>query len=223
MNKRARAWPLVLASIMAAIPSAHASAWSRDRGELMVISRADYFTSDLGAVSVGGSDVDGKFQRLESNTYVEYGLTNKLTVGGKVFYGSSWLTRGDHVETASGITEFETFAQYQISRNDLHALAVKLTGGIPTGFEAGARPSAEGDGADLEVSALYGRSLNFKPIKTFAAAEIGYRRRLGGAADQLRFLTTIGIEPGNRLAILFDVFSVISLRNEKLNALTLML
>lgn len=207
----------LFAVVTALSPSAHASAWSRDNGEVMVISRADYFTSDLGKISVDGNDVDGKFERVESNTYVEYGLTNKLTVGGKVFYGTSWLTRGSSIESASGVTEFETFAQYQVSRNERHAFAVKLTGGIPTSFESGARPSVKSDGADLEISALYGRSITFAPIKTFFAAEVGYRRRFGDAADQLRFLTTIGVEPSDRWTILLDMFSVKSLRNERLS------
>ena len=207
-----------LFAVVTALPlSAHGSAWSRGNGELMIISRADYFASDLGKISVGGVDVDGKFERIESNTYVEYGLTDKLTVGGKIFYGTSWLTRGENIESASGITEFETFAQYQVSRNDRHAFAVKLTGGIPTSFESGARPSVESDGADLEISALYGRSVTFEPIKTFAAAEIGFRKRFSDSADQFRFLTTIGVEPSDRWAILFDMFSVTSLRNERAN------
>ena len=209
--------PLLFATFAGLSSSAHASAWSRDDGELMLISRADYFRSDLGNISVGGEEVDGSFERIEANTYVEYGLTNRLTIGGKALYGTSWLTRGSSVETTSGFTEFESFAQYQVSRNERHAAAVKLTGAIPTRLESGARPSTQSNGADVEISALYGRSITFKPVKTFASAEIGYRRRFSDAADQLRLLTTIGVETGRRWTVLLDMFSVKSLGNQRLD------
>lgn len=205
---------LVACAALAPFQQTNASPWSRDNGELMIISRADYFRADLENVSVGGVDVDGKFERIESNTYLEYGVTNGLTVGGKVFYGTSWLTRGTIVESESGFTELEFFGQQQIFRNDRHAGAVKVAVGIPSGFESGARTGQRSDGADLEVSLLYGRSLTFTPIKTFAAAEIGVQKRFSDAADQLRFLTTFGIEPNDRWTFLFDTYSVKSLRNE---------
>lgn len=179
-----------------------------------MINRADYFQSDIDDVSVGGVDVDGKFERIESNNYIEFGLTKKLTVGGKAYYGRSWLSRGDFTESASGFTEVELFAQRQIFRSSRHAGAVKITTGIPTEFASGDRPSLNSDGVDLEVSALYGRSLTFDPIKTFAAVEFGVRKRFGDPADQLRLLTTIGIEPSERWGILLDAYSTKSLGNE---------
>ncbi len=207
----------LLAAAMAASTfsqQAYASAWSRDDGELMIISRADYFKSDLMNVSVGGTEVESKFERIESNNYFEYGVTSGLTVGGKVFYGTSWLTRGSNVETASGFTEFEAFVQQQVFRNERHAGAVKVAAGAPSGFESGARAGLESEGADLEFSLLYGRSLTFEPVKTFAAAEVGFRKRFGESADRMRFLTTIGLAPNDRWDLLFDTYSVKSLRNE---------
>lgn len=211
---RQRAAFVVMAAL-APIQVSQASPWSRDDGEFMIISRADYFRSDLENVSVGGVAVDGKFERLESNTYVEYGVTEKLTVGGKVFYGTSWLTRGDGVERNSGFTELEAFAQQQVFRNDRHAGAVKVAVGIPAGLEAGVRSGQQSDGADLEVALLYGRSLTFEPIKTFAAIEVGVQKRFSDAADQMRFLTTFGVEPSDRWVFLVDTYSVKSLGNEQ--------
>lgn len=207
----------LLCAVFATGATAHASAWSRENGRLLIIARADYFTSDLGLINVGGADVSGMFERFESNTYLEYGVTDRWMIGGKVFYGTSWLTRGPDTETASGVTEYEAFAQYQIFRNAFHAGAIKVAGGVPSDFESGARPSLETDGFDLEAAALYGRTLSFEPVATFINVELGYRKRISDAADQLRFLTTIGIEPSNRWALLLDTYSVKSLQNERNN------
>lgn len=190
--------------------TASASAWSRENERLFVITRADYFTADLGNISVSGEDVDGRFKRFETNTYLEYGVTERFMIGGKVFYGTSWLTRGDRTETASGFNEVEGFLQYQVLRNERQAVAAKIAAGIPAGFSSGARPSIQSDGADIETSLLYGRSVLFRPIKIFVAAEAGYRFRTGIAADQVRVLTTLGLEPSKRLTLLIDTFTSLS-------------
>lgn len=195
--------------------SAAASPWTRPDGEFLVISRADYFSSDLGRVSVMGEPVAARFQRVESNTYVEFGLTDRLTLGGKVYYGTSWLTRGADVETASGFSEIEGFAQYQVFRTGWHAGAVRIAGGIPASFDSGERAALQSDGADVEISALYGRGIIFDPIKIFAAAELGYRKRFSASADQARLLTTVGFEPNDHFVILLDTFTVKSLENER--------
>lgn len=136
-------------------------------------------------------------------------------VGGKAFYGSSWLTRGDVVEQASGLSEIEGFAQYQISKNAFHVGTVKLALGAPSDSRPGVRPSLQSDGVDMELSRLYGRTLTFDPVSSFFAVEIGYRKPFSESAEQIRFLTTTGVEPSDRLAFLIDTYSVKPLGNER--------
>ena len=197
------------------MPTALASAWNIDDNRVLIISRADYFTADLAPTSIMGTPVAGRFRRIESNTYAEFGLTKDITIGGKIFYGTSWLTRGTDTTTATGISELEGFAQYQVFRNDRHAGAIKVTGGIPSTLGSGAQPSLESNGAEGEIAALYGRTISYAPIKIFAATEIGYRKRFSDPADQARLLTTIGIEAHKKFLILFDTFSIKSLGNER--------
>ena len=194
--------------------AADASSWNREDGRLLLISRVDYFTADLGTVGLAGEDVEARFERLESNTYLEYGLTDRVMIGGKAFYGASWLTRGATVETASGFSEYEGFAQVQAFRSPRHAGAIKLAAGSSANFGSGARPSLQSDGVDAEIAGLYGRTFTYAPVVTFVSTEFGYRRRFGEAADQLRLLTTFGAD-FDRVTILVDTFSVKSLRNEE--------
>jgi len=193
---------------------AAASAWTREKHKILIITRAEYFQSDLGEISVMGDIVNGRFERFESNTYVEFGVTDRIMIGGKVFYGTSWLTRGTDVETASGFSEIEGFAQYQVFRTGRHAGSVKIAAGVPGDLSSGARASLQSNGADAELSLLYGRSIKFEPIKIFAAAEVGYRKRFSDSADQARLLTTIGVEPSERWTFLLDTFTVLSAGNE---------
>lgn len=203
-------WCIAFAASSAAI----ASPWARADNALFVINRADYFKADLGPVNTNNGIVDSRFERLMSNTYVEYGLTEKITIGGKALYGTSWLTRGAATEVASGFSEVEGYVQYQVLRSPAHAGAVRLAIARPAKFSSGSRPELQSDGVDVDISALYGRNIISAPVKIFATTEIGYRKRFSDSADHIRMDATIGIEPSDRVLLLFDFFSTVSIQNE---------
>jgi hypothetical protein len=203
-------WCIACSASSAAV----ASPWARADNELFVISRADYFKADLGPVNTINGVVDSRFERFMSNTYVEYGLTDKTTIGGKALYGTSWLTRGSDIETASGFSEVEVYVQHQAFRSPAHAGAVRLAVARPANFSSGARPELQSNGVDIDISALYGRNIITTPLKIFTTTEVGYRKKFSDSADHIRMDATVGIEPSDRFLVLFDFFSTVSIQNE---------
>jgi hypothetical protein len=203
-------WCILCGASSAAV----ASPWARADNELFVISRADYFKADLGPVNTINAVVDSRFERFMSNTYVEYGLTDKITIGGKALYGTSWLTRGSDIETASGFSEVEAYVQYQAFRSSTHAGAIRIAIARPANFSSGARPELQSNGVDIDISALYGRNIITTPVKVFITTEFGYRKRFSDSADHIRMDATIGFEPSDRFLVLFDFFSTVSMKNE---------
>lgn len=200
-----------LAALCAALLStnaANASPWARNQGEIFLISQARYFNTSPQDENIS------RFERLESDLYLEYGLTSAFTLGAKAVYGTSWLTRAETIETVSGFSELIGFGQYQMRRGDADALSIRLSIIVPSDLEAGVRLGLQSDGVDVETAALYGRNLSSGPVKTFLALNAGYRKRFGDAADQLRAQATLGAEPGDRWLLLADIFAERSLRNE---------
>lgn len=186
---------------------ANASPWARDQGEAFLISQARYFTT-----SPQDEDIR-RFERLESDLYLEFGLTSAVTLGAKAVYGTSWLTRNGAVETISGFSEVGGFGQYELRRTAADAFSLRLSVIAPSDLGAGVRQGLQSDGVDVETAALYGRNLSSGPVKTFLALNAGYRKRFGDAADQLRAQATLGAEPGERWLLLADIFVERSLRN----------
>ncbi|MHA7870910.1 MAG: hypothetical protein ACX939_01030 [Hyphococcus sp.] len=209
--------PIALAAtvIVPCLSTAAASPWTRASNELLLISRADYFRADLGPVETDTGVVDSQFERLEANLYSEFGVTDHIMIGGKAIYGTSWLTRGGVTETSTGFSEIETFGQYQVLRSNTHAAAARVAVVIPAGFESGVRPALQADSVDVDIAALYGRNLLTQNVKVFSTLEVGYRRRIGDPADQIRLQSALGIEPRNDLLFLIDAFVTLSLRNER--------
>ncbi len=189
---------------------ARASPWARPGGELLVITRAEYFRTDLSSEDPNG----GAFESLDTNTYFEFGLTPDITIGGKAIYGTAWLTDSTGSYSDSGFSELEGYTQYQFLRNNKHAASVRLSAGKPSAFQASARDTLD-SGADVEVAALYGRNLTFGPVQTFTALELGYRKRFGAAADLLRGQATLGAKAGDHWMVLLESFATVSMRNEE--------
>jgi len=194
---------------IAAISAASASPWSRHDGELLVISRAEYFSAAL-------VEEPGLFRRTETNTYFEYGLTSAITIGGKTIYGATWLETEDRIEGERGLSEVEGFGQFQFLRNNRQAGAVKLSVGKSGGIGSGARTSMQSQRPDAEIAALYGHNFAAGKLDLFAAAEAGYRRRFGVAADFVRLQATLGAKPAERMTILLEGYAAVSVRNEDL-------
>lgn len=195
------------------VASASASPWTRPAGELLTISQTSYFANHQVFQIEAGDSVAQRFQRIETDIYLEYGLSPSVTIGAKATYGNAWLTRGGDVETAAGFSEFGGFAQYQLLRKDNSAGAIRLGVFVPSTFNDGVREGLQSDGVDTDISILYGRNLSRAPVKIFASIDAGYRKRFGDASDQIRIQTTIGAEPSRRWLILIQNFTELSLRN----------
>lgn len=204
---------LLLILLESGFSPAAASPWPRRNGELFLATRTAYFLATADEPLAAGSGA-ARFERFDSDNYFEFGLTRAMTLGGKAVYGTSTWFDGVNGGAASGFSEIEGFAQYEVSRGANSALSVKLAVAAPRRLVTGARPELANDGVDTELRALYGRNIMTRPVKIFAAAEAGYRRRFGQAADQMRAEALVGVEPAARLLLLFEIHSTLSLRNE---------
>ncbi len=194
--------------------SASASPWARGQNEALVISQTGVFTSTE-PVSVDGQIVRQRFNRLETDLYVEYGVTPSIMIGGKAIYGTSELRRGGvEVETASGVSEYGGFLQYQFLRNDRHAASARIGAFSPSSLDDGVRTETAAEGVDADIALLYGRNVDIAPFGVFVGLDAGYRRRFGDAADQIRLQAEIGAKPGRRWVLLIQSFGEFSLRNE---------
>lgn len=220
MKTRARrdiAQPLALVMVIFccihAAP-AIASPWGQESGALFISSRSEYFRANSTLPSTNGIGATQRFERLESNTYAEFGLTRDILVGAKAVYGSSGIANGSGVQSATGFSEFEGFVQRRLWQGANSVGAIRLAGAAPTRFNTGVRSGLRSDGADAEIRFLYGRNLITRPVKIFNATELGYRRRFGDAADQIRLDALIGVETTSRFLMIVETFSTLSIRNE---------
>lgn len=203
---RGRFSAAAFAAGLALVASAEASPWNRADGGLFVATTANYY---------GSSTATNRYTRIDSDTYLEFGLTERWMLGGRVSYGTSI---GDSLAgrtTANGLNEAEASVQRQVQRGEHSATAIKLSGVRSGRLSIDAQTNAPTPNMEIELRALHGRDLVLEPFKIFGTAELAYRRRFGGDADQIRGDALIGLEPSSSWLVLVEAQSIKSLRNEQ--------
>ncbi len=193
------------AAIVAACAPAHASPWNRKDSGLFLSTTANYYRSDTNV---------SRYTRIDSDTYLEFGVTSEWMLGGRFSYGTSITDSPAVSSTDSSLSEAEIFAQRQIQRAEHSATSLRLTGARSGNLSIDAQSGAPAPNMEFEIRALHGRDIILKPFKIFAASEVAYRHRLGGDAEQIRADALVGLEPVSPLLILLEAQSITSLRNE---------
>lgn len=193
------------AAACVALAPAAASPWNRKDGGFFVSTTANYYWSEA---------PDGSYARIDSDTYLEFGLSGDWMTGGRVSYGTgiSKSQAGRIVE--SGLNEAEIYLQRQIQRGAHSATSAKISAVRSGALSVDAQTGKPSPNFEIEIRALHGRDLILSPVKAFAAGEVGFRRRFGGDAGQVRADALIGIEPSSDWLVLLEAQSITSLRNE---------
>lgn len=185
--------------------SAQASPWNRADGQLFVSTTANYYWS---------STETSRYERIDSDTYLEFGVTPDWMAGGRVSYGQSFTQFSTGSTNDSGLNEAEFYVQRQFQRGEHSATSAKFSVVRSGGLSTDAQTGAASPNMEFEARVLHGRDVLLEPIKIFATAEAGYRRRFGGDADQIRAEALVGFEPSRDWLLLIEAQSITSLKNE---------
>jgi len=187
------------------IGDANASPWNRSAKHAFTAATAGFFRS---------STPTSRYSRIDSDNYVEYGLTRRWMAAGKLVYSTAITQTPDFSTTRSTIGEANFQIQRQVFHKEHSAAAMQIAGLWSSSLEDGSRAGALSSNWGGEIRALYGRDIVLKPFKIFSTIEAGYQRRFGGDSDRVRIDGLIGIEPG-RWLFLVELQSTISVRNNE--------
>jgi protein XagA len=174
----------------------HAGAWTMPQGKLYDRVAANYyFADDNFGKNSKRSDfaANGKFSDLNLSNYIEYGVTDRLTAINSLAYKR--IEKEDDLQerTTYGVGDIDLAARYKIHEGAAGVWSAQGTVKIPEAYDRHkALPLGNGQ-YDLELKALYGRSL-WPYIHGYCGAEIGYRWRLDDPSDELRYLVEFGMD-----------------------------
>lgn len=202
-----RAGGLLTGLMVAALATpAAAGAWTQPKGKGQVILKIEHMTADRGFGPDGvRADLPAERRDTSLGAFVEYGLTDRLTVQFK----GDWQSGEDAFVDFAGRGPLELGVTWQAWRDE--SAAFSLYAGHAAGGEgrnAGYAAPGQGD-QDWEVRASLGRSFDAGwgpiPPRTFLELQVARRMRQG-LPDETRVDATYGAHLGDDWMILAQAF-----------------
>ena len=193
-----------LAVALALAPSAAlAGAWTLPAGSGQVIQ------SLFGWFGQGTGTPAPRESKAGAQTYLEYGLIDRLTLVGQVSaqrYALSAPTKDAHF----GLDYAGAGLRGRLWANDAWVFSLEASGYAPGARDERKPAQAGNTGAMADTRALIGRSLTLFGLPAFAEAQAGYRWRTRGPPDEWRADLTLGVAWTARVQVLAQAFNVVS-------------
>ncbi|MBJ6725143.1 hypothetical protein [Geomesophilobacter sediminis] len=201
-----------------ATPS-RAGAWTEAKGGYYDKFSFNYYYSDESFGSDGkrsNSALDGKFHDRNLTNYLEYGITDRLTVINSLTY--KWLrneydatvTRGD------GLGDVDLGVKYKLIDSPKGGIvSSQLLVKIPGAYSKTDQLPLGNGQYDTELRLLYGRSL-YPAVPGYANLEFGYRWRAGDPSDEIRYLVEFGVDLTRALYARTKLDGTLSVDNGKM-------
>lgn len=196
----------------AAVPQAALAGgpWPQPQGHGFAITTLGFLTAENTAGIPNPAYGDGRYGQYLLSSYIEYGLTDKLTLGAMPEFEVAQLRTAQRTLTTTGFSDLELFARNVAWQESQWSVAVQGTLKLPTGYNPNTNPALGNGQVDIQPSVSAGRGFNIGRWASYGYIEAGYRFRFAGPNDQVRINLVFGTHPANRWTIQLQSFNIIN-------------
>jgi len=202
------------ALVAGALPQpARAGAWLLPPGKGQIIAGPAFLGTTRAFDSRGRLIPVPSYKKFELGTYIEYGLTDRLTLVAAPAYDR--IRAPPPAQSFNGLGESELSARFGLYRDGWTVVSVQ--GGVRTPGPSIADATGPFDprrSLGFELRGLVGRSLEITSMPAFIDVQGGYRYYLQNQPGEWRLDLTFGLRPVPRLLWLVQTFSVFSTASE---------
>ncbi len=196
----------LLALALGAPEGARAGAWTEPQGSGLLIETLFGWAGD-GAPWGGAPGV--KQNRGDAQTYVEYGVTDQLTIFGQTALERYALSRPeDDVYTGLDYSDLGMRAKFWSTGEWVFSGEATLV--VPGAYQRAAPAQAGDPGGAGEARLLAGDSFTVGSIPAFFDAELAWRLRTAGPPDEWHADLTVGLKPAPGVLLMIQDFTTVS-------------
>jgi hypothetical protein len=206
LERRCGAFASGLALLTLAPAAAVAGAWTFPSGEGQIIETLFGWTGE--GQPYGGA-AGPKESRIEAQTYIEYGLADRLTVVGQAALERYELT-APSADVFRGFDYSDIGLRAKLWSNDALVVSAQATAFVPGARDASRPAQAGNTGGAGEARALVGYNFSFFGTPAFLDVEAAYRLRCAGPPDEWHLDLALGLKPSVRVMWLLQSYSTIS-------------
>ena len=197
-----------------AVAGARAGAWTLEAGTGQAIVAGLYSLADKAFDAHRDLSAPVDFEKATGSIFAEYGLTDRLTLIGAGEFG---VDRNGGGFSDPAIFELLIGGRLRLWQAGSFVVSAQLSALVDDETDALQRRIVGWDTPAVEARVLAGSGFALGAWPAFVGLEAGYRYRtsLGGGIrqpDELRLDATFGLRPFERVQLLFQDFSTISVR-----------
>ncbi len=179
-----------------------AAGWTQPEGAIQTITTARYYTTDEFFDNDGNRQVQSRYTKYEINPYLEYGLTDSLTLGfnGFVDYvtqNSPTLARDRNLM----LSDVELFSRIRMVQGEDWVFSLQPLIKFPSLYEHDNAPRSGSEFFDAELSTQAGKSFSWFGQTHFTTFVAGYRHRFDTPKDQYKLEWTTGLRVNDQWQI----------------------
>lgn len=174
----------------------HAGAWTLQKGKIYNRLSANIYLAKNEFDNDGDRrdfPLDGEFRSLYLGNYIEYGITDSITLINSLYY-KSIKKHDDAVQQKTwGLGDIDVGAKFRIAERSWGILSTQALVKIPGPYDDDDDLPLGNGQTDIEIRLLYGLSL-YPHIPGYCNFEIGYRWRFEDPSDELKYLIELGLD-----------------------------
>lgn len=205
-------WGVLLLSLLP--HSVHAAAWTQEEGGLQVILNNFAYISDT-YVDNDGTEIDqSTFFKNEINPYIEYALTDEVTIGAspRLRYISQRI--GGNKESTVGLAEVDVFVRKQLWKGDFSVFSGQALVKVPGPFDEDNTLPLADQQFDYKLSGLFGHSFEHNDRYHYVSVEAGYRHRAKSPVDEFQIDTVLGYKLSEKYTFLAEGSGIFSVEDD---------
>ena len=167
-------------------------------------------------VSVNRYTSEPEFTDANLGNYIEYGLTDTLSIINSIYYkqirNTFTISGTTTTTTTTGISDIEIGLKHKLAEGPNGIFSQQLLVKIPGAYDKNSILPLGNGQVDVEYRVLYGLSL-WRWFPGYANFEAGYRYRAEAPSDEFRYLAEIGTDITNRLYARVKLDGIRSMNN----------
>lgn len=201
------AWLLSLCSVALTAGAAHAGAWLQPEGRGQIILNGYYYTADEFFNNQGQRRSQPDYVKYELNPYLEYGLTDTLTVGTNLSLqraAQDIATGGQNTNFSLGDSEFFLRAPLWQEGNWMVSASPMIK--LPSPESSNSVPKIGGTHPDAGLGISAGYGFGEGNSHHFANLDTMYRYRFGDPKDQINIAATLGWDLSPEWVLMPQIF-----------------
>jgi hypothetical protein len=182
----------------------YAGAWTLQEGKLYDKVSLNHYTADP------------DFTDTNLGNYIEYGLTDTVSLINSIYYkqiSNTFTVSGTTTTTTTtGISDIEIGLKHKLAEGPSGIFSHQVLVKIPGAYDKNSILPLGNGQIDVEYRILYGLSL-WRWFPGYANFEAGYRYRAEAPADEFRYLAEIGTDITNQLYARAKLDGIRSMKN----------